>query len=381
MDMIYLDNNATTRIDDRVVEAMLPLLREQYGNPSSIHKMGQFAGHQTEEARAKVAALIGAKPREIVFTGGGTEANNLAIRGVLAGRPKKRHVVTTAVEHDSVLRLCRQLEREGVRVTYCGVDQLGRLDLDAFADALSDETALAAVMHANNETGVMFPIEAVGAIARERSVPLLVDAIQTVGKVPVDVTNLPADLLSIAAHKIHGPKGVGALYIRRGTHVRPLLIGGYQERDLRGGTENTAGIVGLGAAAELAAAHLDDEANRVAALRDRLETGICERIEIATVTGDTEHRLPNTTSIAFRALEAEALLLLLSEHGICASSGSACSSGSLEPSHVLQAMGIETEIAHGAVRFSLSRFTTDEEVDRTLEKLPALIDRLAAVSP
>ena len=381
MDSVYLDNNATTRIDDRVVDAMLPFLREQYGNASSLHQLGQYAAHHIDEARAQVAALINAGDREIVFTSGGTEANNLAIRGVLAARPTKRHVVTTAVEHPSVLRLCAQLEREGIRVTYCPVDSLGRLDLDHLADAIDDDTALVAAMHANNETGVLWPIDQIGAITRERNVPLFVDAIQTVGKLPVDVTSFPADLLSIAAHKIHGPKGVGALYIRRGTRLRPLIIGGHQQRDRRGGTEDTAGIVAFGTAATLAAEHANEESTRVAALRDRLETELCNRIDIAAVIGDRDHRLPNTTNIAFAALEAEALLLLCSENQICVSSGSACSSGSLEPSHVLTAMNIDPKLAHGAIRFSLSRYTTNEEIDRTLATLPALIDRLAAVAP
>ena len=381
MNWIYLDNNATTRPDPRVVEAMLPFLGDQYANPSSVHLFGQQVRHAVETAREQVAGALGAQPRQIVFTGGGSEANTLAIRGTLASRPNKRHFITTAVEHDSVLRLAGQLEKEGYRVTYLGVDPLGRLDLAELEAALADDTALVSVMHANNETGVIFPIERIGQLTAARGVPLHVDATQTVGKLPVDTGKLPVQLLTLAAHKFHGPKGVGAVYVGKGVRLRPQVLGGHQERDLRAGTENVPGIVGTGAAIQLAVTHLEEENTRVRALRDRLEAGLLERIAIAHVNGDRTQRLPNTINIGFEALEAEAVLMLLSKEGICVSSGSACSSGSLEPSHVLQAMGIDPRIAHGAVRFSLSRFTTDEEITRTLEIVPRAIERLQSLQP
>lgn len=381
MGLIYFDNNATTQLDPRVLDAMLPYLREQYANPSSLHHFGQQSRHAVETAREQVAAAIGAAPRQIVFTGGGTEANTLAIRGTLATRPGKRHVVTTAVEHDSVLRLGRQLEKEGYRVTFLPVDSLGRLDPAVFEAALDDDTALATIMHANNETGVLFPIEQLGQIAAARGVPLHVDATQTVGKLPIDVSRLPVNLLTMAAHKFHGPKGVGALYIARRTRVQPLLVGGHQEKDLRAGTENVPGIVGMGEAIRLAIEHLDEENTRVRQLRDELEAGILARVPTSSVNGDRDNRLPNTTSISFAALEAEAILMLLSNEGICASSGSACSSGSLEPSHVLQAMGLDPVVAHGAIRFSLSRFNTADEVHRALEIIPGIIARLMELAP
>lgn len=381
MAWIYLDNNATTRPDPRVVEAMLPFLTEQYANPSSVHLFGQQVRHAVETAREQVAAVLGVKPRQVVFTGGGSEANTLAIRGALVARPDKRHFITTAVEHDSVLRLAQQLEKEGYRVTYLGVDSAGRLDLAELAAALSDDTALASIMHANNETGVIFPIDRIGELTAARGVPLHVDATQTVGKLPVDAGKLPVQLLTLAAHKFHGPKGVGAVVIGRGVRLSPQVLGGHQERGLRAGTENVAGIVGTGAAMRLATEHFEEENTRVSRLRDTLEEGILGRVSIACVNGDRERRLPNTTNIGFAALEAEAILMLMSRHELCVSSGSACSSGSLEPSHVLTAMKIDPCIAHGAVRFSLSRFTTDGEITRALEIIPAVIERLQALQP
>jgi cysteine desulfurase len=379
--LVYLDNNATTALDPRVLDAMMPYLREQYANPSSIHYFGQQARHAVETAREQVAAAMGARPRQIVFTGGGTEANALAIRGVLAARPDKRQFVTTRIEHDSVLRLAEQLAREGYRVTYIGVDRAGRVDPAEFEAALSDDTALASIMHANNETGVILPVEELGAIAAARGVPLHTDATQTVGKLPVDVSKLPVSLLTMAAHKFHGPKGVGVLYIGRGTRVLPQLLGGHQERDLRAGTENVAGAVGTGEALRLAVEHLDEENTRVRGLRDRLEAALLASIAAAHPIGDREHRLPNTANVAFEGLQAEAILMLLSNEEICASSGSACSSGSLEASHVLQAMGVPEPIAHGAIRFSLSRFNSDADVDRVLEVMPRAIERLRAIEP
>jgi cysteine desulfurase len=381
MDVIYLDNNATTMPAPEVVAAMTAALAESWGNPSSQHGMGQRAQHAIEQARAQVAGLIGAEPREIVFTSGGTEADNLAILGTLEAYPKKRHIVTTTVEHPAVLTVCERLEKEGYRVTCVGVDRLSRLDLDAFEAALDDDTALASVMYANNETGVIFPIDRVAEIAAARGVVLHVDAVQAAGKTPIDVRKTPVTLMSLSAHKMHGAKGVGALYVRRGARLRGRQIGGHQERDLRTGTENVPGIVGFGVAAELARNEPPDVRTRIASLRDRLETGILERFDYAHVNGDREHRMPNTTNIGFASLEAEAVLIALSEAGVCVSSGSACSSGSLEPSHVLRAMGVDERVAHGAIRFSLSRYTTLAEVDAALERLPKVLARLAALAP
>jgi cysteine desulfurase len=381
MGWIYLDNNATTRPDPRVVEAMLPFLTEQYANPSSVHLFGQQVRHAVETARDQVASVLGVKPRQVAFTGGGSEANTLAIRGALALRPDKRHFITTAVEHDSVLRLAQQLAKEGYRVTYLGVDSAGRFDLAELSATLSDDTALVSVMHANNETGVIFPIAQVGELTAARGVPLHVDATQTVGKMPVDAGHLPVQMLTLAAHKFHGPKGVGAVIIGRGVRLSPQVLGGHQERGLRAGTENVPGIVGTGMALQLAAAHFDEENTRVRQLRDTLEQGILSRVASARVNGDREQRLPNTTNIGFAELEAEAILMLMSRHELCVSSGSACSSGSLEPSHVLTAMNVDPRIAHGAVRFSLSRFTSAEEITRALEIVPAVIARLQALQP
>lgn len=380
MDCIYLDNNATTRPAPEVVAAMLPLLTDSYGNPSSLHAFGQSAQHAIEQAREQVANLIHALPREIVFTSGGTESDNLAILGTLAAYPTKKHIVTTAVEHSAVINTTERLEKQGYRVTYIGVDQQGRLDLDAFANALTDDTALASVMFANNETGVIFPIDKVAQIAAQRGVPLHVDAVQALGKLPIDVRTMPIALMSLSAHKIHGPKGVGALYIKRGARLRSMTIGGHQERDIRPGTENVAGIVGFGAAADLARHESPETQRRITALRDQLESGILERFDYSHVNGDRENRLGNTTNIGFESLEAEAILIALSEAGIAASSGAACSSGSLEPSHVLKAMKINERIAHGAVRLSLSRYTTQFEVSETLARIPSILERLAALS-
>lgn len=377
---VYLDNNATTPLDERVLSAMLPFLREHFANPSSLHQPAQYARHAIEEARAELASLIGSRPREVSFTSGGTESNHLAIRGILAARADKRHVITTAVEHECILRLCGQLEREGLAVTYLGVDGFGRLDLDELRAAIRPDTALISVMHANNETGVVFPVEAVGAIAREHGVPLHVDAAQTIGKVSVKLQSLPVDLMTIAAHKFHGPKGVGALYVRKGVKLRPLLLGGHQEHDLRAGTENVAGIVGVGVAAQLAGTHMAEEMTRVRAMRDRLEAGILERVAYARPIGDRQARLPNTASIGFASLEAEAILIVFSNNGICVSSGSACSSGSLEASHVLTAMGVDPSLTHGAIRFSLSRLNREDEIDHVIDQTPRLLERLRPLS-
>ncbi len=373
---VYFDNNATTRPLDEVVEAMLQYLRRQYANPSSVHRFGQGVRHAVDCARQQVAELIGASHKEIVFTAGGTESINLAIRGVLAANPGKRQLIVSAVEHSAVLRLSEQLAREGLRVDTVGVDADGRLDLAQLAATLSDETALVSVLWANNETGVLFDVPAIAAMTADRGVPLHLDAVQAAGKVPIDVSALPVNLLSISGHKFHGPKGVGALYVRRRTRLRPLVIGGRQERDLRGGTENVPGIIGMGVAAEVARKHGPESCRCVGRLRDRLEQGLLAACPDARVNGGGAPRVCNTTNIGFADLEAEAVLLLLSQAGICASAGSACSSGSLEPSHVLQAMRVEQRYAHGAIRFSLSRFSTDEEVDHVIDETPKLLARL-----
>jgi cysteine desulfurase len=380
MDVVYLDNNATTRPAPEVVDAMLPYLTELYGNPSSVHRFGQRARQAIDEARARIATLIGCNDSEILFTAGGTESINTAVRGLLAARAPRKRIVTTTVEHSATRELCTQLGKEGHEIVELNVDRQGTLDLDQLAAALTDETALVSIMWANNETGVLFPVERIAALCKARRIPFHCDGTQAIGKLPVDVAALGVDAMSFASHKFHGPKGVGALYVRRGLRVRPLVIGGPQERGRRGGTENVPAIVGMGKAAELAAAALADMP-KVASLRDHLEREILNRIPDTHVNGRTDARLPNTTNIGFTRLEAEAILLLLSEQGICASAGAACSSGSLEPSHVLRAMNIDPKIAHGAIRFSLSRYTTEPEIDRTLEVIPGFIRRLRAVLP
>ncbi len=380
MELIYLDNNATTQPAPQVVQAMLPYLTELYGNPSSVHRFGQRARQAVDEARGQVAALLGCGESELIFTGGGTEAVNSAIRGLLASRSPRRKIVTSAVEHSATRELCRQLETEGVTVVEIPVDHGGALDLDGLRASLDDQTALVSLMWANNETGVLFPVQEIAAICKSAGVPFHCDGTQAVGKIPTNVREMGLHAMSFAAHKFHGPKGVGGLYLRRGVRMRPNIVGGPQEHGRRGGTENVPGIVGMGVAAQLAAETLPQMA-RVAGLRDRLEQTILQQIPHTHVIGRTDQRLPNTSNIGFARLEAEAILLLLSEQGICASAGAACSSGSLEPSHVLRAMKVDEKIAHGAVRFSLSRYTTAEEIDRTLMLLPGIINRLRQVLP
>jgi cysteine desulfurase len=378
--VIYLDNNATTRPDPRVVEAMQPYFLELYGNASSVHRFGQLARKAVDDARGEVAELVGCRESELVFTGSGTESVNTAVRGILAARGPRKKIVTTSVEHSATRELCQQLGREGFEIVEIDVDGLGRLNVGALGEALDEKTALVTVMWSNNETGVIFPVEMVGQICKKVGVPVHVDGTQAVGKIAVDVGKAGIDAMSFAAHKFHGPKGVAGLFVRRGMRVRPLLVGGPQERGRRGGTENVPGIVGMGMAAELAREGLA-EMGRVGALRDRLERGILESISETSVNGDIERRLPNTSNISFARLEAEAILLLLSERDVCASAGAACSSGSLEPSHVLKAMKIDPRMAHGAIRFSLSRMTTEEEIGRTLGIMPAVIERLRKVMP
>ena len=381
MDLCYLDNNATTKPAPEVVEAMIPYLTEWYGNPSSVHRFGQRSRQAVDVARGQVAGMLGCAEAELTFTGGGTEAINTVVRSLLASRAPRRRVVTSTVEHSATRELCAALAREQIEVVAIAVDGDGLLDLDALRAAVTDDAALVSLMWANNETGVLFPVAEVAAICRAARVPFHCDGTQAVGKVPTSLAAVGLDAMSFASHKFHGPKGVGGFYARRGLRIRPLLVGGPQERGRRGGTENVSGIVGMGLAAELAAAELPELGSRVAGLRDRLEGQILAAIEGSAVNGSTEHRLPNTTNLSFPRLEAEAILLLLSEQGVCASAGAACSSGSLEPSHVLRAMNVEEKRAHGAIRFSLSRYTTEAEVDRALEVLPPIIKRLRAVLP
>lgn len=380
MNLVYLDNNATTRPAPEAIAAMMPLYEEFYGNPSSVHRFGQRARQAVDEARFHLAELVGCSPTELSFTGGGTEAVNTAIRGILATRAPRKRIVITAVEHSATRELCQQLAREGAEIITLDVDIEGRLDLDELKARVNDDTALVSLMWANNETGVLFPVREIAVICREKKVPFHCDGTQAVGKIRVNVSELGIDAMSFASHKFHGPKGVGCLFARRGLRVRPLIIGGPQEHGRRGGTENVPGIVGMGKAAELAKIAMP-EMEEVRVKRDRLERSILQLIPEARVNGSIAARLANTTNIGFSRLEAEAILLLLSEQGICASAGAACSSGSLEPSHVLKAMRIDPKIAHGAIRFSLSRFTTDAEIDRALAVLPAVIDRLRLVLP
>jgi cysteine desulfurase len=378
--VIYLDNNATTKLDPEVLEAMLPYLTEYYGNPSSMHHFGGQVGKALKHARFQVASLLGAEESEIIFTSCGTEGNNAAIRAALAAQPDRKHLITTQVEHACVLNLFKQLEKQGYTVTYLSVNRKGQVDLMELEAAMTGNTALVSMMYANNETGTVFPVEQAGAIAKEYGAAFHVDAVQVAGKLPLNMKISTIDLMTISGHKLHAPKGIGALYVRRGFRFRPLLIGGHQERGRRAGTENVAGIIGLGKAAELAQVHLADVAAEKK-LRDRLEKGILTRIPNCEVNGDPKNRLPNTTNIGFKYIEGEAILLSLDKFGVCASSGSACTSGSLEPSHVLRAMGLPYTTLHGSIRFSLSRYTTAAEIDRVLELLPEIIERLRAMSP
>jgi cysteine desulfurase len=381
MKVTYVDNNATTRVAPEVLEEMLPYFGERYGNPSSMYSFAGEVDRKLKEARARVAALIGAQPEEIVFTSGGTESDNTAIRAALASQPDKRHIVTTRVEHPAVKNLCEHLSKNGYRVTFLPVDSQGRLDLDRLYGSLDEDTAVVSIMWANNETGVLFPIEEIAPVLNERGIVFHSDAVQAVGKLPVDMGKTGLDLLALSGHKLHAPKGVGALYVRKGTRFSPFVIGGHQEHGRRGGTENTAGIVGLGRAAQLVAAHMDEETTRVRAMRDRLERELLARIPESRVNGDPGWRLPNTTSIGFESVEGEAILLLMDRVGICASSGSACTSGSLEPSHVLRAMGVPFTCAHGSIRFSLSIYNSEEDVDHIVAHLPPIIQRLRDMSP
>jgi cysteine desulfurase len=379
--VVYFDNNATTRIAPEVVEAMLPFLTEFWGNPSSAYAFGaQVHGH-VEKAREKVAALVNSDPKEVVFTSCGTESNNTAIHSALVMNPGKKHVITTAVEHSANMNYGDFLQRRGYDVTYLPVDSDGSVDVHLLEKSIRPDTAIVSCMYANNETGVLFPIAEIAAICRSKGVLFHTDAVQVPGKLKLDVRELGVDFLSLSAHKLHAPKGIGMLYVKRRTKFQPYLIGGHQERGRRGGTENVANIVAFGRAAELAMDSLTDENTRVRALRDRLEDTILSRIPNTVRNGNRHHRLPNTANIAFDFVEAEAILLLLDGLGICASSGSACTTGSLDPSHVLMAMGLPPMRARGSVRFSLGIYNTEDEVDYVLEHLPKLIQRLRDISP
>jgi cysteine desulfurase len=378
---VYVDNNATTKVAPEVFEVMLPYFSEYYGNPSSMHFFGGQVQKKVDEARAKVADFLGAEPSEVVFTSCGTESDNAAILGTLDSYPEKRHLISTRVEHPAVGNVSTYLGRKGYRITELSVDREGRLDLDELRESFTEETALVTIMYANNETGVIFPIEEIADIVKARGISFHTDAVQAAGKIPLNMKKSKLDMLSISGHKLHAPKGIGVLYIRKGTKFSPFLIGGHQEKGRRGGTENVPYIIGLGKACELAKNHLDEENTRVKALRDYLEAKLLERIPNTLINGDSVHRLPNTVSLSFEYVEGESILLLLSDLGICASSGSACTSGSLEPSHVLRAMGVPFTAAHGSIRFSLSIYNTKEEMDYIIEHLPPIIQRLRDISP
>ena len=379
--IIYLDNNATTPIDPAVLEAMRPFLEKYFANPSSGYQFATRVRNAVEQAREQVAALLGCEPGEIVFTSCGTESNNTAFHSALETRPECKHVVTTAVEHSAVRKPAQELEQHGYKVTVIGVDNSGRLSLRALADAICADTALISVMWANNETGVIFPIEEIAEVARDKNVPLHTDAVQVAGKIPINLRELPLQFLSISGHKLHAPKGVGALYVNRRSRFRPLLLGGSHENNRRAGTENAASIVGLGKAAEIALAKLPDEQTRVRNLRDRFEKMLLDRIAAARVNGIGAPRLANTSSVMFDEIESEAALMMLDQENICCSAGSACRTGSLHPSHVLSAMGLVNEQARGSLRFSFGRFSTEAEVDRALDVVPRVIEKLRALSP
>lgn len=381
---VYLDNNATTMVDPKVFEAMKPYFCDLYGNPSSMHEFGGQVGKAIDKAREQVKEFLGAKDaKEIIFTGSGSEGDNMAIRGILDANKNKKHIITTKIEHPAVLNVFKYFEKQGYDVTYLSVDSKGNLDLNELKNAITDDTALVSIMYANNETGVILPVEKAAKLVKQINpkIKFHTDAVQAAGKIPIDVKNTDIDLLTIAGHKIHAPKGIGALYVKTGTLLPAFVIGGHQERGKRAGTENVPYIVGLGEACEIAQKSLDFEMTEVKRLRDKLENGILKSIYNAKVNGATDNRVPNTTNIGFQYIEGELILLHMSDLGICASSGSACTSGSLEPSHVLKSMGVPFEALHGSIRFSLSRFTTEAEIDYVLKVLPEVIFKLNKISP
>jgi cysteine desulfurase len=381
MKIVYTDNNATTRVAPEVIDEMLPYLGEYYGNPSSMHSFGGNVGRAIVQARDKVAGLINADPDEIIFTSCGTESDNAAIHAALEANPEKRHIITSSVEHPAIKNTLERLEKKGYTVTYVPVDSKGRLDMDILYTSMSADTALVSLMWANNETGVIFPIQEVAQKAKEQGILFHTDAVQAAGKIPIDVKDAGVDMLSLSGHKIHAPKGVAVLYVKKGLKFSSFMTGGHQEKGRRGGTENTAGIIGLGKACELARTHLGQMDTTVRGLRDYLETELLEKIPSSSVNGERSNRLPNTLSIGFDAVEGESILLLMDQAGICASSGSACTSGSLDPSHVLMAMKVPFESAHGTIRFSLSTYNTREEMDHIITVLPPVIQRLREMSP
>jgi len=378
---IYLDNNATSQVAPEVLEEMLPYFSEFYGNPSSMHHFGGQVGSKLDEARQRVADALGCEPGEIIFNACGTEGDNTAIYSALEANPDKRHIITTRVEHPAVLNVAQHYEKKGYDVTYLGVDEYGRLDLEELKASLRPDTALVSVMFANNETGNIYPIQEIAEIVKANGSLMHTDAVQAIGKVDIDLKKIPVDFLVLSGHKVHAPKGIGVLFVRRGTPFRPFMLGGHQERGRRAGTENAASIIGLGKALQIAKDNIELENTRVKALRDKLANGLLESIPDSRLNGDPENRLPNTANISFKYVEGEAILLLMDRLGICASSGSACTSGSLEPSHVLRALGVPFTFAHGSIRFSLSRYTTEEEVDTVLREMPAIIERLRKLSP
>ena len=382
MNGIYLDNNATTMVDPAVVEAMLPFFTEQFGNPSSMHSFGDKVGRALKTARQQIQLLLGAEhDSEIIFTSCGTESDSTAILSALKCQPERKEIITTNVEHPAVLTLCDYLKKEGYKIHTLHVDEKGRLDLEEYEELLDEKVAIVSAMWANNETGTLFPVEQMAEMAHAKGVMFHTDAVQAVGKIPLALKNTKIDMLSLSGHKLHAPKGVGVLYLRRGTRFRPLLRGGHQERGRRAGTENSASIVGLGKAAELALANLEHENTYVRTLRDRLQKGLLAAVSHCFVTGDPDNRLPNTLNIAFEYIEGESILLMLNKQGIAASSGSACTSGSLEPSHVMRAMSIPYTAAHGSVRFSLSRYNTLTEIDKVIAAVPPIVAQLRKLSP
>jgi cysteine desulfurase len=379
--LVYLDNNATTAVAPEVFGAMTPFFKELWGNPSSMHKFGGQVRQYVDRARQQVADLLGAEHQEIIFTSCGTESNNMAIRGIFEAAGERLNFITTRVEHPAVLEPARMLKQHGYHVIELDVDSSGQIDLGKLRKALDLGPALVSIMWANNETGVIFPIKEITEMVKAAGGIMHTDAVQAVGKLPINLRDIKIDLLSLSGHKLHAPKGVGALYVRKGTRITPLLLGGHQEGGKRGGTENVPYIVGLGKACELAACNIGDEMTRVAALRDRLQKGIKEKCPDVRVNGDEVHRLPNTLNVSFLYIEGESILYHLSDAGIAASSGSACTSGSLEPSHVIRAMGVPFIAAHGSIRFSLSRYNTDREINYVLEKFPPIIRKLRDLSP